>query len=399
VAFVRDRKPGIKEFVEVTPEIARAYLDAERDRGVSPSTWNYSLELLRTTFKRLHPQLPHGQNPFREFVTKATDTVSRVPFTPVELKAIQEACAQDDFIRPVVITGMCTAMRRGDCCCLKWSDVDLKEGFISVKTSKTGEKVDIPLFPLLREELERIKATAGGSGYCFPRAAEMYQSNPDGISVRVKQVLARAFEQNDVAEARLLAPPTAEEIRGKCLIYLAGLGDTTKANRMRVVVGQYLDGSSIDAIVKDTGYGQGTVSAYLNEVQKGVGVQLIRTPPRKRGLDRLQAARPNGLRRASIRDFQSFRVTWITLALAAGVPLELVQRVTGHRTVEVVMKHYFRPEDFRQAIMRAMPKMLAENTRPSSLKEEMLEILARTSVRTWKVDSQRLRMLVATLAP
>ena len=38
----------------------------------------------------------------------------------------------------------------------------------------------------------------------------------------------------------------------------------------------------------------------------------------------------------------SFRVTWITLALAAGVPLELVQRVTGHRTVEVVMKHYFR---------------------------------------------------------
>jgi hypothetical protein len=135
----------------------------------------------------------------------------------------------------VVITGMCTAMRRGDCCCLKWSDVDLKEGFISVKTSKTGEKVDIPLFPLLREELERIKATAGGSGYCFPKAAEMYQSNPDGISVRVKQVLARAFEQKDVAEGRLLAPPTAEEVRGKCLIYMAGLGDTTKANRMRVV--------------------------------------------------------------------------------------------------------------------------------------------------------------------
>ena len=173
VAFVRDRKPGIKEFVEVTPEIARAYLDAERDRGVSPSTWNYSLELLRTTFKRLHPQLPHGQNPFREFVTKAADTVSRVPFTPEELKAIQEACSQDDFIRPVVITGMCTAMRRGDCCCLKWTDVDLKEGFISVKTSKTGEKVDIPLFPLLREELERIKATAGDSVYCFPKAAEM----------------------------------------------------------------------------------------------------------------------------------------------------------------------------------------------------------------------------------
>ena len=147
-AFVQTAKPGIKEFVEVTPEIAKAFMDAEQARGVSPSTWNYTLELLRTTFKRLHPQLPHGHNPFREFVTKAAETVSRVPFTPEELKAIQEACAQDDFIRPVIITGMCTAMRRGDCCCLKWSDVDLKEGFISVKTfqdRREGRYPDLPV--------------------------------------------------------------------------------------------------------------------------------------------------------------------------------------------------------------------------------------------------------------
>lgn len=41
------------------------------------------------------------------------------------------------------------------------------------------------------------------------------------------------------------------------------------------------------------------------------------------------------------------------------MPLELVQRVTGHRPVEVVVRHYFRPgrEDFRQAILTAMPRM------------------------------------------
>ena len=388
VAFVQNAKPGIKEFVEVTPEIAKAFLDTEQARGVSPSTWNYSLELLRTTFKRLHPQLPHGHNPFREFVTKAADTVSRVPFTPDELKAIQEACAQDDFIRPVIITGMCTAMRRGDCCCLKWSDVDLKEGFISVKTSKTGEKVDIPIFPLLQEELERAKAVGKASAYCLPEAAGMYLRNADGISVRVKAVLARAFEQKEVGEGRLLAPATPEEVRRKCLVYVAGQGDTTKANRMRVVLIQYLDGASIDAIVKDTGYGQGTVSAYLNEIQRGAGVPLIRAAAKNRGLERLQAARPNGLRRASIRDFHSFRVTWITLALAAGVPLELVQRVTGHRTVEVVMKHYFRPgrEDFRAAILKAMPKMLADGGAQRSVKDQVLAILKGMTSETWRRD-------------
>jgi hypothetical protein len=41
--------------------------------------------------------------------------------------------------------------------------------------------------------------------------------------------------------------------------------------------------------------------------------------------------------------FSGLRVTWITLALASGVPFELVQRVTRHWTVEVVMKHCFKP--------------------------------------------------------
>ena len=79
--------------------------------------------------------------------------------------------------------------------------------------------------------------------------------------------------------------------------------------------------------------------------------------------DALQKERAEGKgeRRASVRDFHSFRVTWITLALTAGVPLELVQRVTGHRTVDVVLKHYFRPgrEDFKQRILAAMPSLLA----------------------------------------
>ena len=74
----------------------------------------------------------------------------------------------------------------------------------------------------------------------------------------------------------------------------------------------------------------------------------------------LRVARADGLRRASVRDFHSLRVTWVTLALTAGVPLELVQRVTGHKTTDVVLKHYFRPgqEDFRLALEGAMPKLL-----------------------------------------
>ena len=167
----------------------------------------------------------------------------------------------------------------------------------------------------------------------------------------MKAVLARAFERLGSA-----GRDPGEE-HGVCCGVDPHL---KKAERMPgTVLRLRLVGKSIDAIVTETGFGQGTVSVNLNEIQNGAAVQLIRASNRKSGLARLQATRTNGLRRASIRDFHSFRVTWITLALAAGVPLELVQRVTGHRTAEVVMKHYFRPgrEDFRAAILKAMPKM------------------------------------------
>lgn len=44
--------------------------------------------------------------------------------------------------------------------------------------------------------------------------------------------------------------------------------------------------------------------------------------------------------------------------------MELVRRVTGHVTVDVVLKHYFRPgrKEFRTALQRAMPKLLTLGT-------------------------------------
>jgi acyl-CoA reductase-like NAD-dependent aldehyde dehydrogenase len=111
----------------------------------------------------------------------------------------------------------------------------------------------------------------------------------------------------------------------------------------------------------------------------------------------IHAARKTGLRRASVRDFHSFRVTWVTLALTAGVPIELVQKVTGHKTVDVVLKHYFQPgrEEFRRALQTAMPKLLTNGAK--TLKEKMLGILDRTTGKTWEKDAVKLRALIAEL--
>lgn len=46
--------------------------------------------------------------------------------------------------------------------------------------------------------------------------------------------------------------------------------------------------------------------------------------------------------------------------------------VTGHKTTDVVLKHYFRPgqEDFRQALEGAMPKLLTVGS--GNLKAEIV---------------------------
>ena len=89
----------------------------------------------------------------------------------------------------------------------------------------------------------------------------------------------------------------------------------------------------------------------------------------------LRVKREGSERRASVRDFHSLRVTWVTLALTAGVPLELVQKVTGHKTTDIVLKHYYQPgrEDFRKTLQSAMPRLLTNGHKTP--KEEMRELI------------------------
>lgn len=351
---------------QVNKTMAREFMQAENERGVSPKTWNDSLKLMRTTFEHL---LPEGTpNPFSGIVSKQSETVFRQPFTPEELKAIVDESQHHDFIRPIIITGICTAMRRGDCCMLKWADVDLMNAFIIVKTSKTGQTVNIPIFPLLFEELSRHDRKGT---YVFPGQAAMYQENPDGITWRVKKVLVEAFSEDSDVEEKLLQAP-AEEVREKAHAYIESLGATTKAARMLQASDLYLDGVPSAQVCREIGISKGSLSGYLNELEATTGCKIVKgrvgkrstTAKLKTDVEMLRTSRGKGQRRASVRDFHSFRVTWVTLALNAGVPLELVQKVTGHKTTEIVLKHYFQPgrEDFRNALQSAMPKLLTEGS-------------------------------------
>ena len=293
VEFVGASNAAICDMDQVQSPIARAFLKSEQERGVSAKTYNNILIFLRSCFESLKDEAGIAKNPFAGIPTREEDTVFRKPFSAEELAAIVTAAKSDPFIYPIVVTAICTAMRRGDCCLLQRSAIDLPNRFIKVKTSKTGELVQIPIFPLLQEVLEKLEKS--DSPYAFPQQAAIYELNPDNITLRVRKVMR-----------------------------VAGFFDPGEAD-----------------------------SAEEQAVSRG----------------EIHQERENGLRKASVRDFHSFRVTWVTLALNAGVPLEIVQKVTGHRTAGIVMKHYFQPgrEDFRRTLSGKLPALIGGTPEPKPL--------------------------------
>ena len=401
VTFVKAQNSTAVEMAQVTRPIARAFMESETGRGVTAKTWNDTLKLLRATFK--YP-LPAGAiNPFSDMPTQETATVFRKPFTPEELRAIVDVARGDEFIHPLIVTGICTAMRRGDCCLLKWKDVDLQRRFITVKTAKTGVTVSIPIFPMLYDELARREVR--GAEFVFPDQAATYRDNPDFITKRVKKILARALGEIHTQTAPRLPELSNEEIRQRGFNHLVTLPDGDKKERMTAVFKCYMDGKNINQVANAAGVSKGSVSGYLTAIEKAVGCRFVRgrvegtgrDEVEKTGQSLLRAEREHGRRAASIRDFHSFRVTWVTLALTAGVPLELVQKVTGHKTTDIVLKHYFQPgrEAFRQALHNAMPHLLTNGQK--SPKDEMREILDQTTAKTWKQDCDRMKKLLESL--
>ncbi len=363
--WMAEQFPRIKLLDHLNEEHARAYMDFQKKRGITPRTWNFVLSTLKTACRR-------GNCPaFNDIKQKPLDTVHRIPFSPEELQAVLTAAKTDELIYPLVVTAACTAMRKGDCCRLRWASVDLESGFITVKTSKTGRSVDIPLADLLREEIE--KQTGNGSKYVFPRLAERYTTDDTYLTKRFKRILASAGFHDGKTPSSLLAPYDSEELATKAHNYFSRIRNDQKRRKVRAVFEHYTEGHKLSIAAERAGVSKSTASLYLNTIEQETGIAFIRKKPRKaealppcRGDVCIE--RETGIRRASVRDFHALRTTWITLALMSGLPMELVQTITGHATAEIVMEHYFKPqrEQLKTAMQSCLPGLLTCATSPTA---------------------------------
>jgi len=405
--FIHQNYPEAEDLAAVQSKHVQVFLDNEAKRGISPRTWNITLKLLKTVFRRLEPNADAYRNFLKDASEKDEDTIHREPFKDDEIEAILAAAHNDELMRGPIVTALCTAMRRGDCAQLKWESVDLGAGFVEVRTSKTGETAEIPILPALREELSRTPR--GASEYVFPEAAAMYKKTPDGLNWRLRDILIKAgFVDAEMAE-RIKAmenekpaqktalpelPPDELWRRGLDAIAAGEMIDA-KRERMKAIFTAYISKKSLPTIARELCLSKGTVSLHLHELEVMIGAPVLRHPVPEpipsmiRGTIHAQNVKGQRLNLGSIRGWHSFRTSFVTRALAGGMPEELVRRVTGHTAVDVVRKHYFKPgrEEFRREFEKAMPRMLMNGAK--SRDEQLREIIDGMTPKTLKKDKAR----------
>ena len=116
----------------------------------------------------------------------------------------------------------------------------------------------------------------------------------------------------------------------------------------------------------------------------------------------IRTANPVGIRRASLRGFHTLKTTFVTLALANGISIELVQRITGNCDAQVVREHYFVPqaETIRAEIATKLPSLLSGTEfRPDPRTDLMATIHAEIAAMTsenWQL--KRAKLLEALVA-
>ncbi|MEI7436384.1 MAG: hypothetical protein WCL16_06220, partial [bacterium] len=265
-------------------------------------------------------------------------------------------------------------------------------------TAKTGEPVWIPIFPLLYDELGKLPHDGE---CCFPEAARLYREKPYEINRRLNAVFRAAgfVELNEAGKVRggpnIVTPEALAKAR-EALEHVDTKKYTRKVreNLLRIF-DLYAEGQTYNAIAPKLGMSKGSVSHYLTRIEKIAGIPIVRTAkvaaPQADGVRGfLHEKREGSARRVNIHGFHALRSTFVTLALTANVPVELVKAVTGHTLSETVITHYFHPnqEQMRTALQSAMPRLLM-NGAPTR-DEQMREILKKSSSKTWKQDQKKL---------
>ncbi len=97
-------------------------------------------------------------------------------------------------------------------------------------------------------------------------------------------------------------------------------------------------------------------------------------------------------RKPAKHGWHSFKVAFVSLALEANIPMSLVQTVVGNQVVDVVLKHYYQPDQARAwtEFMTKMPSFMTGQKPPDSPIIIAVSVLKEMTTKNWRAKREQL---------
>ncbi len=387
------KKRAVQNFVEwalarkimtvlmVTPEIAQKYMASfyEPDDDGKIRTAASIRKIKALLGRAMTIALPMGiENPFKGVMIETPEgdvVVNREPLNAVEIDRLLNAASDDQTAFDLIVAGLCTGLRRGDVCRIRWQSVDTRNWTLKITTSKTRTDLYLPVMPKLQEVFERRLADKKDKAiFVFPEAELQLRDNPSGVSRRIKRAFALAFAKPPEAVKGDAESPQMEKLADILPAVLKSVDAATmssgKRAKMKDLLTRYASGQSYRVIQTEIRISRGGISMLLHEAERLASVRFLpdsQAPGINAAINELtRTERKIGLKAASKYDFHALRTTFVTLALNAGISVDKLKVLTGHSTVEVVLKHYYRPSgvDVARELEAALPSSLTRRKIP-----------------------------------
>jgi integrase len=191
---------GGKTLSEINPFMVEKYKLTRKEEGAKPATINRELGCLRHMFNMALKWKKAQINPVREVkFLKEPKGKDRILTEEEEVRLLEAVRTghKSKHLEAIIVTALHTGMRKGEILNLKWSNVDFKNGVITVEKTKNDEIRKIPMNQRLTETLEGGKKVSKGE-YVFSENGKPYGDVKTGWWSALKKAKIEGFRFHDL---------------------------------------------------------------------------------------------------------------------------------------------------------------------------------------------------------
>ncbi len=209
VEWVAQTRPAVTELRQVSCGLAEQYAEfmlkeirktvpaakeGEKPREIvvkrpfTTNTFNKHVRVLELVFRVLTRKAALTANHWTEITRKTENKASRRELTVQELNTICNKAKGE--LQALLVLGIYTGLRLGDCCTLRWSEVDMDRRIILRVPNKTarrhGVPVHVPIHPTLFGYLSQTPEKRR-TGFVLPEHAVMYRDNDTDVAKWIRR--------------------------------------------------------------------------------------------------------------------------------------------------------------------------------------------------------------------